>query len=205
MVNNPLFIFMPYEILQDKRLSLRQIRVLLAILSWRKKNTNLARVSRNILSDKTGYPVQRISQITSQLCKLGWLKKRGNGGRSQWIEYQVCTPNSDQFSNGDQIGNGNQVGTETDAESVTQKVAETVTPIDTVTSTVISTVLMFCDFWSVYPRKEGKTGAEKTWSKLSEVERQLAIKDCQIRFTNQEKRFIPYGSTYLYQNAGRMN
>lgn len=193
MERNPQFIFAPYEILQDTRLSLRQIRVLLAILSWRKRNTNLARVSRAILSEKTGYPPQRISQITSQLVKLGWLEKHGNGGRSQWIEYEVSAQNGDQF------GNGNQFGIETDTESVTQKVAETVTPIDTATSTVINTVTNFNDFWSVYPRKEGKNNAEKTWKKLSEEEKQLAISDCQNRFKSQERKFIPHGSTYLNQ------
>ncbi len=193
MERNPQFIFAPYEILQDSRLSLRQIRVLLAILSWRKRNTNLARVSRAILSGKTGYPPQRISQITSQLVKLGWLEKHGNGGRSQWIEYEVSAQNGDQF------GNGNQFGIETDTESVTQKVTETVTPIDTATSTVTNTVTNFNDFWSVYPRKEGKSSADKTWKKLSEVERQLAISDCQIRFKNQERKFVPHGSTYLNQ------
>jgi hypothetical protein len=130
---------------------------------------------------------------------MDWLEKRGNGGRSQWIEYQVCTPNADQFSNGNQIGNGNQFSIEMEAESVTKKVTKSVTPIETVIGTDNNTVTDFDDFWSVYPRKEGKTGSEKTWGKLGDKDRQLAIEDCQIRFTNQERKFIPYGSTYLNQ------
>lgn len=139
MPGHPDFILMPYEILQDSRLNLRHIRVLMAILSWRKKNTNLARVSREILSERTGYPVQRISNVTSQLAKLGWLKKVGNGGKSQWIEYTVKTPNGDQIGNGDQNGNGDQIGNQTVTESVTQTVTETVTPIDTSVITGIDT------------------------------------------------------------------
>ena len=50
----PNFLFLPYEILSDDRLTLRQIRVLMAILSWRKKNTNFSRNSRVMISEMLG-------------------------------------------------------------------------------------------------------------------------------------------------------
>ena len=82
-------LYLPPEILTDERLGLRQMRVLMAIFSWRKSNTNLARVSRAMLAERTDYPVDKISAITTSLVKLGWIEKVGNGGKSQWSEYRV--------------------------------------------------------------------------------------------------------------------
>lgn len=113
----PDLIVAPYELLSDDRLTLRHIRVLLAIFSWRKKNTSIARVSREMLSERTGYPLSRVSTLTTELEQLGWLKKTGNGGKSQWSEYQICdienTVNGNQNGNGNQNSNGNQNGNQT--------------------------------------------------------------------------------------------
>ena len=133
----PPLLIMPYEILQDERLSLRQIRVLMAIFSWRKKNTDLSRVSRQMLSERTGYPVNRISVITKELEAIGWIVKVGNGGKSQWNEYRINdldlgTSNGYQNGNGCQNGNGYQNGTQTVTDSVPQTVTDLVRGIDTV-------------------------------------------------------------------------
>lgn len=91
MINekHPPFILIPFEILTDSRLTLRQIKVMLAICSWRKSNTNLARMSRQMISDRTGYSLKRVSDITTALVKLGWLKKSGNLGKKQWSKYEI--------------------------------------------------------------------------------------------------------------------
>lgn len=135
-MNHPDFLILPYEILADDRLTLRHIRVLMAIFSWRKKNTNLARVSRELLADRTGYQVSRISTITTELSSLGWIEKVGNGGKSQWSEYRVkdvsiSTENRYQNGNGNQISNGYQNGNETVPNSVTQTVTNSGRGIDT--------------------------------------------------------------------------
>ena len=133
-------LYLPPEIMTDDRLTLRHIRVLMAIFSWRKANTNLARVSRQMIADRTGYPLSRISTITTELEGLGWIKKSGNGGKSQWTEYRVRElqnfkkkdkSKGDQNGNGYQNGNGNQNGNETVTDSVTQTVTKTVRGIDT--------------------------------------------------------------------------
>lgn len=133
-------LYLPPEIMTDDRLTLRHIRVLMAIFSWRKANTNLARVSRQMISDRTGYPLSRISTITTELEKLEWISKSGNGGKSQWTEYRVkelkdfkkpTKAKGDQNGNGYQNGNGNQNGNETVTDSVTQTVTKTVRGIDT--------------------------------------------------------------------------
>lgn len=135
-MSNPEYLIIPFEVLSDERLTLRQIRVLMAIFSWRKKNTGLARVSRELLSERTGYPLSRISTITSELVDLGWIENVGNGGKSQWSEYRVkdvsnSQENGYQNGNGNQIGNGYQNGNETVTNSVTQTVTDSVRGIDT--------------------------------------------------------------------------
>jgi hypothetical protein len=150
----PDLIVCPFELLSDERLTLRHIRTLLAIFSWRKKNTSTARVSREMLSERTGYPLSRISNLTTELEQMGWLKKIGNGGKSQWSEYQICDiestlnsdqnsnriepSNSDQNGNGIEPSNGYQIGnqTVTDLDSNgdrigNQTVTKSVTGIDT--------------------------------------------------------------------------
>jgi len=133
----PNFLFLPYEILSDDRLTLRQIRVLMAILSWRKKNTNLSRISREMISERTGYPLTRVSNITTQLEKLGWISKKGNGGKSQWCEYTIKDVEKliAHKSNGDQNGNHDQNGNDTVTETVIPGVTVLDTGIDTGSST----------------------------------------------------------------------
>jgi hypothetical protein len=130
----PDLIVCPFEILSDERLTLRHIRTLLAIFSWRKKNTSTARVSREMLSERTGYPVTRVSQITSELEQMGWLKKTGNGGKSQWSEYQICdietSLNSNQNGNGIEPSNGNQNGNGYQIGNGYQNGNQTVTDLD---------------------------------------------------------------------------
>lgn len=128
---NPDFIILPFEVLQDDRLTLRQIRVLMAILSWRKKNTNVSAISREMISDRTGYPISRVSTITAELENLGWIKKEGNGGRSKWIRYQICDVNLAQDSAQNGYQNGNDLSSnKTVPETVTVTKTETVTDSD---------------------------------------------------------------------------
>jgi hypothetical protein len=133
---NPIpLLVLPYEILSDTRLTLRHIRTLMAIFSWRKKNSSLARISREKISERTGYPIARVSEITTELSKLGWITKVGNGGKSQWCEYHINdledlenTDSVSQNSNGYQNSNCiDQNITDTVTESVTAGVTESVT------------------------------------------------------------------------------
>lgn len=157
-MSHPTFIIMPLDALMDDRLSLRQIRVLMAILSWRKANTNLAAVSREMIAERTGYPVSRVSAITSELEQLGWIKKHGSGGRSRWTRYEISEINPDTFGKRKETkGNVNspketvtKTVTVTDSETVTdlgvngyqngnETVTNSVTPIDTVVNTEVNT------------------------------------------------------------------
>ncbi|WP_432785040.1 hypothetical protein AAEX37_01979 [Oligella sp. MSHR50489EDL] len=127
---NPDFIIIPFDILADDRLTLRQIRVLMSILSWRKKDTNVSAISREMIAERTGYQLSRVSTITTELEILGWLKKEGNGGRSKWIRYQICDVNISKKDGLNGTQNGNHLEEETVAEIVTVTETETVTDLD---------------------------------------------------------------------------
>lgn len=63
------------EIIQDKRLSLNQIKVLLALFSFRNNDTGLCFPSRNSISKKTGIRITTVSEVTTELESLEWVEK----------------------------------------------------------------------------------------------------------------------------------
>jgi hypothetical protein len=87
-----IFSIVPIEVIQDKRLTPNQVKVLIALLSFRRKNTSTIWPSRDKLSQRCGLPINRISQITTQLVVLGWLEKQGKGGFSKTTRYQIIVP-----------------------------------------------------------------------------------------------------------------
>jgi hypothetical protein len=89
----PPFVIIPSEIFK-KRLTLRQIMVLATLYSWRKANTNTVKISRKMISERTGYTLSTISKTTTGLEKLGLIKKSGNGAYSQWCEYKLQNLNA---------------------------------------------------------------------------------------------------------------
>lgn len=127
---SPDFIIVPFDVLADDRLTLRQIRVLMSILSWRKKNTNVSAISREMIAERTGYPPSRVSTITSELETLGWIKKDGNGGRSRWIRYQICDVHINKKDGLNGYQNSDCLDDERIAETVTVTKTETVTDSD---------------------------------------------------------------------------
>lgn len=88
----PPFGLVPVEVASDPRLTLQQMRVLIALYTFRDKNTELARPSREEISERTGMALSKISTATTDLERLGWLTKVGNGGRSQATRYHVHVP-----------------------------------------------------------------------------------------------------------------
>ena len=57
----------PIEVSLDHRLTLIQIRVLVALFSFRNKDTGVAKVKRSTLAERCGYPLTKISTATSEL------------------------------------------------------------------------------------------------------------------------------------------
>jgi len=87
-----IFSIVPIEVFVDDRLTKRQIKVLGALLSFRRKDTNTIWPTREKLSERCGLPVNRISQITTELVNMGWLVKVGKGGFSKATRYQIIVP-----------------------------------------------------------------------------------------------------------------
>lgn len=86
------FSIVPVAAALDSRLTKTHYRVLIALLSFRNKNTDTVWPSRKKLAERCGLAETRISTTTSELVKLGWLKKTGKGGYSKASEYTICVP-----------------------------------------------------------------------------------------------------------------
>ena len=92
-MSQDVFAIVPIDVIQDSRLTKRQIKVLIALLSFRGKNTNTVWPSREKLSERCGIRPTTISLTTSELVDLGWLTKDGKGGFSKSTRYQITVPN----------------------------------------------------------------------------------------------------------------
>lgn len=86
------FALVPIEVIKDKRLTLEQTRVLVALFSFRNKNTNTVWPSRAVIAERTGMHVSNISAATTELVSLGWLVKEGVGGYSKSTRYTITVP-----------------------------------------------------------------------------------------------------------------
>lgn len=119
-----IFAYMPVDIALDSRLSKTHLRVLIALYSFRSKNTEFAWPSRSKLSDRCGIPEYRISTTTTELEALGWLVKSGNGGRSMACRYRLTVPELETVSELDTVS-------EADTKTVSTSDTKTVSESDT--------------------------------------------------------------------------
>ncbi len=154
MSDHHIFSIVPVEMIKDDRLNKNDFKVLIAILSFRNKNTNLCMPSREKLSERCHLPVTKISVITSRLVNLGWLEKEGKGGFGKSCRYTfkvpdfldetvtetVTVPKTETVTETVTVDGCNEPTTVTETVTVTETgtVTETVTP--TVTKTVTPTV-----------------------------------------------------------------
>ena len=221
----PRFSILPIEVLRDTRLTLRDLRVLIALHAF-KDQAGHCWPSRGLLAALTGLPEARISVATSRLVALGWVAKEGSGGRSRSCRYWLSVPETVTES-----------VTVTDSETVTEPVTKTVT--DPVTKTVTETVRgieqtmnrpenkppscaepeaaeyraapragslaeSFERFWSVYPKKRNKGDALKAWRALKPSEELVtailaAVERAResVQWRKDEGQFIPYPASWL--------
>ena len=87
-----MFAMVPVEVIQDRRLTLEQMRVLIALLSFRNKAGDTVWPSRAAIAELTGVHTANISSATSALVQLGWLEKDGKGGYSKSTRYTIKVP-----------------------------------------------------------------------------------------------------------------
>lgn len=86
------FAIVPFEAALDHRLGAKHYRVLIAILSFRRANSDTVYPFRETLAERCGYTVNTVSRVTNDLARLGWLVKVGNGGRNRPAQYRVAMP-----------------------------------------------------------------------------------------------------------------
>lgn len=211
---NDKFIYAPLEIVTDSRLTYMQTRVLLALLSFRNKNTNLVWPKRKTLCELLGYTESNLSRVTKQLVDLGWLQKEGDGGRSMAVRYLVTVPEIYEPENSKTVAKQETVAElETVSNSATKTVASLArgkedTNEDKENINIHTREILkngFDEFWKIYPKKKSKADAEKAWNKLNPDEQlQQTIIAAVILATTQDAtwtkddgQFIPHPASWL--------
>lgn len=127
------FSIVPIEVNLDARLNLKDIRVLIALLSFRDKTTNLCWPSREKMAERCRMHVSDISHATTRLVGFGWLTKTGKGGYSKASVYQLHVPDLTTIGESPTIGETPSVGESTTrdvGESPTQTLGELPTRIE---------------------------------------------------------------------------
>jgi hypothetical protein len=83
------FAKVPIEAIQDARLTHRQLRVLLALLSFAAKGSGPVWAKRETIAARANVHLSHVSGCTAALVKLGWIEKSGDGGHSKSANYIV--------------------------------------------------------------------------------------------------------------------
>ena len=86
------FAITPIEVALDKRLTLRQMRVLIALLSFNGDGSNVVWPKREKLAQRANMSLEDVSKATTGLVQLGWVAKEGCGGRSAPTRYRLTIP-----------------------------------------------------------------------------------------------------------------
>lgn len=123
-----IFSLVPIEVLVDRRLTLWQMRVLIALLSFRGKHTDTVWPSRKTLAERCGgMNLCNLSTTTTELCALGWLSKEGDGGLSRSTKYKITIPNNQKVVDSAMVVKSTTQKPEIVAESTNLTVAESTT------------------------------------------------------------------------------
>lgn len=215
----PRFSILPIEVLRDTRLTLRDLRVLIALYGF-KDRFGCCWPSRGLLAALTGLPLPRISVATTRLVSLGWVRKEGSGGRSRSCRYWLRVPETVTES-----VTVTETATKTDTDPVTQTVAETVTGIEQTMNEPENKPLSCAEpeavayktepnagsiaesferFWSSYPKKRNKGDAWKAWKSLKPDDALVsailaAVERAResVQWRKDEGQFIPYPASWL--------
>jgi hypothetical protein len=219
------FAKVPLEVLRDKRITFRQMKSLISILSFGLQVGDVVWPSLEAIAQRAGMLPTHVSQATRELVELGWLVKEGKGGFRMTTRYRVVIPNLETLpESGNQVGgetlpeSGNQVGTptlpesgkSTLPESGKSTLPESGNPIERDQGrdqrrdqTPMVREGRFDEFWQAYPKKAGKLPASKKWTqKKLDGKADLILADIRERTGSDRKwleGYIPNPLTYLTQ------
>lgn len=209
------FAIVPMAALCDARLTFRDLKVLIALLSYANKKKQ-CHPKRKTLAEDTNLTESRVSVATKRLVEFGWLVKEGDGGRSR--------PNQYRIGNGLEVQKeaktNEEIKKETSTESVT--VTEMVTVTETVPKTSTETVRgkeqtieqtisiysdpekTFVIFYGEYPKKKARDDALKAWKKLKPDEQVFnEVMEALKRFKSspdwvkENGKYVPYPASWI--------
>ncbi|MBS0357541.1 MAG: helix-turn-helix domain-containing protein [Proteobacteria bacterium] len=86
------FTVVPNEVWADRRLTLEQLRVLGALLSFCTPGNLTCWPRRQQLAERSGVHIANVSSATTCLEALGWITKDGKGGHSKATRYTIHVP-----------------------------------------------------------------------------------------------------------------
>jgi hypothetical protein len=111
----------------DRRLTLQDIKVRVALASFASKDKQTVWPHRKTLAAMTGMHINNISAATTRLESFGWLTKRGNGGRSCSCFYELAEPKSPADSATDLKSKSKSIGrAKTEAKTQTDSACQTI-------------------------------------------------------------------------------
>lgn len=197
----------------DGRLSHRQLRIMGALLSFADKD-GLCWPKRERVSEITNIRESTITLETKALVKLGFLKKTGNGGRSNSCDYEIQTvPETGRLTVPDSSKTVLETGRM--AEETVPELSRILPELSTRIEQTIELTSKeskpkknladgFDEFWKSYPmRKQNKKGCLAKWkkNKLHLIADQILqnVIDRSKHDGNWLRGFAPSTSTYLNQ------
>ncbi len=86
------FTIVPNQVWADRRLTLEQLRVLGALLSFCTPESRTCWPRRQLIADRSGVHIANVSSATTALEGLGWILKDGKGGHSKATRYTITVP-----------------------------------------------------------------------------------------------------------------
>ncbi|MGE7139165.1 helix-turn-helix domain-containing protein [Luteibacter sp. NPDC031894] len=200
--------------------------VLLAMCDWANDEGTSCHPSMRALATRASISERQAKRVVHGLIEEGWVDVIGNefgGAPGQTRQYRI---NVKAIETGDASVTGDKKSRVTNeagrrVTSVTGRVTSATETGDThVTQSTIYPPLKastkkaststdapadgFDEFWAAYPRKDGRKDAVKAWNKLkpnaellTKILSALALQAKSARWTEQDGKYIPHGSTYL--------
>ena len=199
------FSIVPVEAAMDDRLSKGELRVLIALLSFRNRTTDLCYPKREAIVKRTGYSVNMVSRMTTKLCGHGWLEKSGDGGMGKSCKYVIAVPDVHNVA---ATATGAAVAPLPRA-AVAPLPRAAVAPLNkqTIKQTRLTDNVQtgFALWWEQYPKKVNKKKSLIIWKRIK-PDAELLIADVINRKANDSQwtdGYIPHPTTYL--NGERWN
>lgn len=200
--------------------------VLLVLANYADKNGRGAFPSSSSISEDTGLSIRTVKYKLDHLLEIGVIRLGNQAIAGAYIDrhdrrptvYDLCVergataaPGSERGANDDATGcssrqNGVQTTTERGAGAAPNPSINHQGTIKEPKASVADApgAVRFDRFWTLYPRKVGKSAAEKSWRKLKVTDdlfdlmaKALAAWTVSTDWTKDGGQFIPHASTWL--------